>query len=103
MTSYNPLNGKQTAAHEELLQNILRKEWGFDGFVVTDWEGDAGLAVECLQAGSDLLMPGFPGMIVWLYQKVQDGTLQRETLEDCAGRLLNMVMHSAAMDRYLAR
>ena len=103
MTSYNPLNGKQTATHEELLQNILRKEWGFDGFVVTDWEGDTGLAVECLQAGNDLLMPGFPGMIAWLYQQVQDGTLSRKTLEECAARLLNVVMHSAAMDRYLAR
>lgn len=101
MTSYNPLNGKQTAAHRELLQNILRNEWGFDGFVVTDWEGDTGLAVECLQAGNDLLMPGFPGMIAWLYQKVQDGTLSRKTLEECAARLLRVVMQSAAMDRYL--
>ena len=101
MTSYNPLNGKQTATHRELLQNILRNEWCFDGFVVTDWEGDTGLAVECLQAGNDLLMPGFPGMIAWLYQKVQDGTLSRETLEECAARLLRVVMQSAAMDRYL--
>ena len=103
MTSYNPLNGKQTATHQELLQNILRKEWGFDGFVVTDWEGDTGLAVECLQAGNDLLMPGFPGMIAWLYRQVQDGTLSRKTLEDCAARLLNVVMHSAAMERYLCQ
>lgn len=100
MTSYNPLNGKQTAAHRELLQNILRDEWGFDGFVVTDWEGDAGLAVECLQAGNDLLMPGFPGMVDWLYKKVQSGQLQRSVLEDCAGRLLKVVMNSAAMERY---
>ncbi len=103
MTSYNPLNGKQTATHQELLQNILRKEWGFDGFVVTDWEGDTGLAVECLQAGNDLLMPGFPGMIAWLYRQVQDGTLSRKTLEDCAARLLNVVTHSAAMERYLCQ
>ena len=100
MTSYNPLNGKQTAAHEELLQNILRNEWGFKGFVVTDWEGDTGLAVECLQAGNDLLMPGFPGMVDWLYKKVQSGVLSRSVLEKCAGRLLKVVMNSAAMERY---
>ena len=100
MTSYNPLNGKQTAAHEELLQNILRNEWGFKGFVVTDWEGDTGLAVECLQAGNDLLMPGFPGMVDWLYKKVQSGVLSRSVLEECAGRLLKVVMNSAAMERY---
>ena len=101
MTSYNPLNGAQTATRRDLLINILREEWGFDGFVVTDWEGDTGLAVECIQAGNDLLMPGFPGMVDWLYRRVQDGTLARRDLEDCAGRLLKVVMHSAAMDRYL--
>jgi beta-glucosidase len=103
MTSYNPLNGKQTATHEELLQNILRKEWGFEGFVVTDWEGDTGLAVECLQAGNDLLMPGFPGMVNWLYKKVQSGALSRQVLEDCAARLLKVVMNSAAMERYIQK
>ena len=103
MTSYNPLNGKQTATHRELLQNILRDEWGFDGFVVTDWEGDTGLAVECIQAGNDLLMPGFPGMVDWLCKRVQDGTLERSDLEICAGRLLKVVMHSAAMERYLSK
>ena len=103
MTSYNPLNGKQTATNRELLVNILRKEWGFDGFVVTDWEGDTGLAVECIEAGNDLLMPGFPGMVDWVYKKVQNGTLSRATLEECAGRLLKVVMNSAAMERYMAR
>ena len=103
MTSYNPLNGKQTATNRELLQNILRDEWGFGGFVVTDWEGDTGLAVECIQAGNDLLMPGFPGMVDWLYRRVEDGTLDRSDLETCAGRLLNVVMRSAAMERYLRK
>ena len=103
MTSYNPLNGAQTATRRDLLMNILRQEWGFDGFVVTDWEGDTGLAVECLEAGNDLLMPGFPGMVDYVYKKVQDGTLSRQVLEDCAARLLTVVMHSAAMERYLSK
>lgn len=100
MTSFNPLNGPQTAANRELLCNILREEWGFDGFVVTDWEGDAGHAVECLLAGNDVLMPGFPGMVDYVYKKVQDKTLSREALEACAGRLLRFVMESAAMERW---
>ena len=101
MTAYTPLNGPQTAASYELITDILRGEWGFDGFVVTDWEGDTGLAVECLQAGNDVLMPGFPGMVDWVYKRTQDGTLSRKTLEDCAARLLKVVMNSAAMERYL--
>lgn len=100
MTSYNMLNGKQTAVNRELLCDILRDEWGFDGFVVTDWEGDTGLAVEAIEAGNDLLMPGFPGMVDYVYKMVQNGTLSREALEKCAARLLKVVMHSAAMERY---
>lgn len=103
MTSYNPINGYQAATRRDLLMNVLREEWGFDGIVVTDWEGDAGWPVECLQAGNDVLMPGFPGMVDYMYKKIQDGTLSRETLEDCAGRLLKVVMNSAAMERYLAK
>ena len=37
MTSYNPLNGNWTASHYDLLTTVLRKEWGFDGLVMTDW------------------------------------------------------------------
>lgn len=103
MTSYNLLNGAQTATRRDLLMNILRDEWGFDGIVVTDWEGDTGLAVECLEAGNDVLMPGFPGMVDWVYKKAQEGVLSRKALEACAGRLLKVVMHSSAMERYLSR
>ena len=46
-------------------------------------------------------MPGFPGMVDWVYKRRMDGTLSRQTLEDCAGRLLKVVMNSAAMERYL--
>lgn len=101
MSAYTPLNGPQTAASRELLTDILRNEWGFQGFVVTDWEGDTGLAVECLQTGNDLLMPGFPGMVDWVYKRTQDGTLSRDVLEACAARLLQVVMNSAAMERYI--
>ena len=103
MTSYNPLNGFQTACHYELLHNVLREEWGFEGFIVTDWEGDTGLAVECLEAGNDLLMPGFAGMVDYVYKASQSGRLSRSVLEECACRLLTIVMNSASMQRYLAR
>lgn len=42
MTSYNLLNGLHTANHKELLTDILRSEWGFDGLVMTDWAPPAG-------------------------------------------------------------
>ena len=59
MTGYNRLNGTYCSEHRELLTQILRKEWGFQGFVVSDWLS-AGSTKESAEAGLDLQMPG-PG------------------------------------------
>lgn len=57
MTAYNRLNGTWCSEHRELLQDILRDEWGFDGFVISDWFA-AGSTVSSALAGLDLEMPG---------------------------------------------
>jgi len=57
MTAYNRLNGVYCTERPDLLQGILRDEWGFDGFVITDWFG-AGSTVGAAEAGVDLEMPG---------------------------------------------
>ena len=59
MTAYNRLNGPHCSEHVELLSEILRGEWGFEGFVLTDWMS-AGSTVGSSTAGVDLEMPG-PG------------------------------------------
>ncbi|MDR1186094.1 MAG: glycoside hydrolase family 3 C-terminal domain-containing protein, partial [Bifidobacteriaceae bacterium] len=59
MSSYNLLNGAYTHEHRELLQGILREEWGFDGAVVTDW-GGCNDPVAAITAGGTLQMPS-PG------------------------------------------
>jgi beta-glucosidase len=59
MTSYNRVNGRWCTEQPELLEGILRGEWGFDGFVITDWFGVTGTAASA-EAGVDLEMPG-PG------------------------------------------
>ena len=59
MTAYNRLNGVYCAEHEWLLADVLRGEWGFEGFVVTDWYA-RGSSAGSARAGLDLEMPG-PG------------------------------------------
>ena len=57
MTSYNKLNGTHCAENPWLLQEVLRKEWGHDGLIMSDWFGTYSVS-ESLNAGLDLEMPG---------------------------------------------
>ncbi len=101
MTAYTALNGPYCAASWDLNTGVLREDWGFDGFVVTDWEGDGIHSVEALEAGNDLLMPGFRGQVNFLLTRYNEGRLSRQTLECCAGHILNFVIQSQAFKRYL--
>lgn len=97
MTSYNEINGTYANENAHLLQDILRKEWGFDGYVVTDWGGDND-HVKGVQHGSDLAMPGqgVNGPLE-LVKAVQDGRLAEEDLDARVDELLSAVKSSTAM------
>lgn len=59
MTAYNRVNGTHMSDHEYLVSDVLKDEWGFDGFVVSDWWGTRS-TVEAAHAGLDAEMPGIP-------------------------------------------
>lgn len=92
MTSYNEINGIYANENKQLLQEILRKEWGFDGIVITDWGGSndhaAGVA-----AGSNLEMPA-PGLdsAREILKAVDEKQLTMEELDVCVDDLLDAVL-----------
>lgn len=57
MTAYNILQGQYTAENYDLLMDVLRGEWGFEGFVMSDWGGSHD-ALATLYSGNDLISPG---------------------------------------------
>jgi beta-glucosidase len=98
MTGYNRLNGMWCSEHEELLTGILRGEWGFTGFVLTDWYGVAS-TVGSQTAGVDLEMPG-PGRAYGpaLADAVRHGTVTLAALDEQVGRLLSVYERLGLLD-----
>ena len=87
MSSYNKINGQYTSESYELLTEILRNEWGFNGMVTTDWGQKHDPAKEVL-AGNDLKMPcGYPADLRVAYD---NGVITRADLELCVKRILEM-------------
>ncbi len=89
MTAYNVINGVRASENAELLDGILRSEWGFEGMVTTDWDNFAEQRKE-IQAGNDLKMPyGYPEH---LKEALKNGILTREELCVCVKRILEMIL-----------
>ena len=91
MTSYNMVNGTYANENAHLLTDILKQEWGFDGFVVTDWGGDND-HTEGVRAGSALVMPApGPNCAADLVDAVHAGKIKEAALDDRLRELLGVV------------
>ncbi|ADU28987.1 glycoside hydrolase family 3 C-terminal domain-containing protein [Evansella cellulosilytica] len=91
MCSYNRVNGVYASESERLLTEILRDEWGFEGFVVSDW-GAVNERVDALKAGLELEMPSSNGLgDKKIVAAVKDGSLLMETLDQAVERLLTII------------
>ena len=80
MSSYNKVNGIYASENTYLLTDILRGEWGFDGFVMTDWWAEED-PVRMQQAGNDMLMPGTDMQIDTPLSALEDGRLAEAVLD----------------------
>lgn len=99
MSSYNKINGTYTSESEWLLRTVLREEWGFEGFVMTDWWG-AGEPSQMMRAGCNLLMPGTPYQIAAIRNAVEEGRLPEQIINDNVRDILNITLRTPAHADY---
>ena len=107
MTSYNLINGIHSANSKDLLQGALRDEWGFKGFVMTDWfssqdarsiglapanvKYDCASSPDCIKAGNDVQMPGSKQNVDGIIKGVEDGRITLGDVQFCALNILGVV------------
>ncbi len=117
MSTYGAINGLWTAGNYDLLVSILRNEWGFDGFVMTDWwaemneEGETTASLHntaaMVRACNDVYMvvqhPQKNTNRDNLAESLAAGTLRRASLQRCAKNLLSVLLRLPVMDRHLKR
>ena len=100
MSSYNLLNGVHTSERRDLLEDILRAEFGYEGIVMTDWliaavsgkanKNPAPVSAKIAAAGNDLTMPGGTIDYKAILRGLKDGTVSREQLAINASRIYRM-------------
>ncbi|HSN95466.1 MAG TPA: glycoside hydrolase family 3 C-terminal domain-containing protein, partial [Anaerolineaceae bacterium] len=91
MCSYNKVNGSYASENHQLLTEILKNEWGFEGLVMSDW-GAVHNQVAALKGGLDLEMPGpDDSQVQRVVKAVQGGELCEERLNDAVRRILNVL------------
>ncbi len=91
MTAYNKVNGTYASENKQLLTDILRAEWNFDGITITDW-GAVNDIVESLKAGLNLEMPSSAGINVKrITEAVKDGNLPEEKLNEAVADIITLV------------
>ncbi len=98
MGAYNRINGTYACEHDELLNRVLKEEWGFDGVVVSDWTGTRS-TVGAANGGLDLEMPG-PAFHFGqkLLAAVEAGDVSPATIDDHARRVLRLIARCGLLD-----
>ena len=102
MTSYNLINGTHAANSKDLCTEVTRNEWDFQGIIMTDWcttfPMGGSVSWKCIEAGNDLMMPGYAGDVENLRKAIEEGSLSREELKTCVRRLLTVIYQTLAFE-----
>ena len=93
MTSYNAVNGIYPSECAPLLHDLLRKCWGFDGFVMTDWGAcDTADAVRSVNAGTNLLTPGDKKLFKKIHSAAKRGEISKGTLQNSVKQIIKVLL-----------
>lgn len=106
MSSYNKVNGKYVNNSYRLLTQVLRNEWGFDGFVMTDWFATGrkyGDPAHAIASGNDLIMPGSSGTVDDIVKAVSKGIILEEDVKRSAANVLKGIISSRIYQGYLRK
>ncbi|MEK7413859.1 MAG: glycoside hydrolase family 3 C-terminal domain-containing protein, partial [Planctomycetota bacterium] len=96
MCAYNRINGAYASENRYLLNDILRKEWGFTGVVVSDW-GATHSTIESVSAGLDIEMPGPAKFTKGLAAAVDSWQIDEAVIDRSVSRILRMLLRSGRM------
>ncbi len=99
MSSYNKINGVYTSESYDLLTKILRNDWGFKGYVMTDWGGGSDV-VNQMKAGNDMIQPGQLQQFNDLIAAVKEGKLEESILDGNISRILKVMLKTPRYNKY---
>lgn len=100
MSSYNLINGVHAANSYDLCTVVARKEWGFEGVIMSDWNTtvpeDGSIPWKCADAGNDIIMPGNIDDDENIRQAYARGDLSEKKIRECAGRIISLIKKLSA-------
>jgi beta-glucosidase len=99
MSSYNKINGTYTSESHDLLTKILRDDWKFQGYVMTDWGGGSDVVAQMI-AGNDMIQPGLSKQTEDIIAAVKAGKLDVKILDRNIGRILNIMLKAPRYNKY---
>lgn len=105
MTSYNLINGVHAANSHDLCTVAARREWGFDGVIMSDWNTtvpkDGSIPWKCTAAGNDIIMPGNTQDDKNIRRAYERGDLSEGEIRECAGRIISLVKRLRSKEKDL--
>ena len=99
MSAYNGINGTTCSESHDLLTKILRGDWGYAGFVMTDWFAGSDAAAQ-MKAGNDMIMPGNKDQSAAIAAAVKEGRLDEGILDANVERILTVLVQSPRFKGY---